>query len=136
MELSLKRLMFNDTSTIGRLRNEDKIICWTLEDKVREIEGEPVETWKVPGQTAVPYGQYKVTITPSERFGRDMPYLNDVPGFTGIRIHPGNTDKDTEGCILVGAGVDNDGLVNSRLAFGWVLDLLQSAKDDVWLTIQ
>lgn len=57
---------------------------------------------KVYGQTAIPTGEYQITITYSNRFKKLMPLLNNVPGFAGIRIHTGNTDKDSDGCILVG----------------------------------
>ena len=74
---------------------------WVLEDQVREVVGEPVSEWKVPGKTAIPAGRYKVLITFSNRFQKLMPQLMDVPGFTGVRIHAGNTAADTEGCLLL-----------------------------------
>jgi hypothetical protein len=61
-------------------------MCWTCEDEVREVPGQPVATWKVPGKTAIPAGIYEVDITMSQRFGRDLPVLLAVPGFTGVRI--------------------------------------------------
>lgn len=76
--------------------------CFGLEDQMRERSGTPVTSWKVAGQTAIPAGEYALVITPSARFKRRLPLLVDVPGFTGIRIHPGNTIADTEGCLLPG----------------------------------
>lgn len=75
---------------------------YSLEDVVREVEGQPVSAWKVPGKTAIPSGRYRLAWTMSSRFKREMFLLLDVPGFAGVRIHAGNTDKDTEGCILLG----------------------------------
>ncbi len=94
--------------------------CHTLEDEDREIEdgGE-----KVPGQTAIPLGIYPVVIDMSTRFQRPMLHVLDVPQFSGIRIHAGNTTADTEGCVLVGQQVHDDGtLLFSRVA----LDALQA----------
>lgn len=102
--------------TIGSLYVDGVWQCWTLEDQIREVEGVPVETWKVKSQTAIPAGPYAVRVTQSVRFGRALPELVDVPGFTGIRIHPGNTDKDTEGCILCGAVRVAGALQQSALA--------------------
>ena len=76
-------------------------VCWTLEDVVREVAGKPVAEWKVHGRTAIPAGTYSVVLTPSARFRRMLPLLERVPGFSGVRIHGGNTADDTEGCILV-----------------------------------
>jgi hypothetical protein len=62
-------------------------------------------------------GTYAVRLTMSPRFGRILPLLIDVPGFDGVRIHPGNTAADTEGCLLVGTGRTEDTITGSRDAF-------------------
>jgi hypothetical protein len=83
----------------------------------------------VPGETAIPYGTYGVIINWSPRFNRPLPLLLEVPDFSGIRIHPGNTAKDTEGCILVGDGfsADHKAVLNSRVTFNKLFPLLQEA---------
>jgi hypothetical protein len=89
---------------------------YTVEDKYRQIAGVPVEQWKVKGATAIPTGTYRVIINHSNRFKRMMPQLLDVKGFEGIRIHAGNTEKDTEGCLIVGTHRIKNGVANSRYA--------------------
>jgi len=76
--------------------------CFGLEDAIREQPGQPVRAWKVPGRTAIPAGRYDLVITHSTRFKQRLPLLLEVPGFEGIRIHPGNTIEDTAGCLLPG----------------------------------
>ncbi len=109
MNLILKRKWLDDISTIGELWAYDKFFCYTLEDKVRMA--------KIPGKTAIPFDSYPVTITFSPKFNKPMPLINCVPNFEGVRIHPGNTDADTEGCILVGDDRDADFIGQSRAAF-------------------
>jgi len=99
------------TCTMGKLFVNGVFECYTLEDVVRP-NGE-----KVAGDTAIPYGEYDVVITFSNRFQRDMPLLIGVPNFSGIRIHPGNTTEDTHGCLLVGQSRDSTAVHNSRLAY-------------------
>ncbi len=130
MNLVLKRVHQGGDFTIGKLYDStsfgDKFICYTLEDKVRQVENQPVEQWKVQNQTAIPRGTYPVTITLSNRFKVNLPLLGNVPGFTGIRIHSGNSSKDTEGCILVGSSWDgkSNWIGTSKLALGQLMDLL------------
>ena len=83
---------------------------------------------KVPGKTAIPEGTYNVDITFSERFQRNMPLVENVPGYAGIRIHPGNYPVDTEGCLLPGTTHDSADFVgNSRIAFEALYPKLQAA---------
>jgi hypothetical protein len=104
-------------TTLGCLFLDGRFLCFTLEDQIREVDGQPVATWKVPGSTAIPAGRYTVVITQSHRFQRRLPLLLDVEGFSGIRIHPGNVIADTSGCLLVGNDRADDRVRQSRLAF-------------------
>ena len=105
MDLTLYRTLLTPDYTLGRLFVDGLYECWTLEDQVRPA-GE-----KVKGATAIPAGTYKVTIDLSHRFGKMMMHVLDVPNFDGIRIHSGNTTRDTEGCILVGYDRRGDGTI-------------------------
>ena len=129
MKLSLIRKVFTDKSTIGTLQIDDGVSMFTLEDKNRTLESGGV---KVPGATAIPRGSYKVTIDFSNRFQRDMLHVLDVPQFDGIRMHSGNTDVDTEGCILVGGNKGLDVISNSKVTLNQLFLLVQDAiaKDE------
>lgn len=130
MELRLVREHFTETSTIGRLFVDNVFECYTLEDRVRPV--------KVKGTTAIDKGRYEVVVTFSNRFRKKMPLLVDVPNFAGVRIHAGNTHKDTEGCILVGTSRAVDFIGGSKLAYVALLPKLQRACDagKVYLEIQ
>jgi hypothetical protein len=94
MHLLLNREYLKDKYTIGTLYIDGVYLCETIEDKVREK--------KVYGETAIPYGVYIVSLTMSYKFKRVLPLIQNVPNFTGIRIHRGNTADDSHGCILPG----------------------------------
>jgi Family of unknown function (DUF5675) len=133
MKLELIRTMCGATCTIGDLYVDGVRQCYTLEDVVRP-DGE-----KVYGETAIPYGRYRVRITFSNRFQRDLPLLLDVPNFDGIRIHPGNTAADTHGCLLVGMDKSGDTITNSRVAFAGVFADIRDAierGEEVWVEIK
>ena len=119
MKLELKRMFFKDTYTIGQLFVDGQYFCDTLEDVPRAV--------KVQNETCIPTGDYQVSIDFSNRFQRDMPHVLDVPGFDGIRIHSGNTDKDTDGCILVGQNKIKGEVINSRDTFNKLFPLMQNA---------
>ena len=106
MELVVNRLISTEISTLGTLTADGEFVCHTLEDVVREVVGEPVESWKIFGQTAIPAGTYRVTLENSPHFGPDTMTINDVPGYAGVRIHGGNRAEDTEGCLILGNAVD------------------------------
>ena len=122
MQLKLIRTEFNNACTIGELLVDGKHECWTLEDVVRP------DGVKVYGETAIPFGTYSIDITPSPRFKRELPLLVGVDNFVGIRIHPGNTASDTEGCILVGQGKGQNCILSSRAAFDALFAKLMAAK--------
>jgi len=114
MELLLKRIAKRETYTIGHLYRKltgDKLeyLCDTLEDRWRDLNKEP----KVYGQTAIPEGRYEIKMIWWPKHNKEVPILLNVPYFEGILIHGGTTDKDTEGCVLVGENRVIGKLVNS-----------------------
>lgn len=134
MELTLNRIFLGSSATIGELLINDKHLCDTLEDRVRP-EGE-----KVYGKTAIPEGTYEVKLTHSPRFKKILPEILNVPNFSGIRIHTGNSSKDTEGCILVGTwdGEKEDWVGSSKIAFDELMTLLEEAtnnKEKITITV-
>jgi hypothetical protein len=122
MLIEVKRLEFKDTHTVGKLYINGVYECFTLEDAVRNGT-------KIIGKTAIPIGTYKVIIDASTRFKQDMPHILNVPDFTGVRIHAGNTSADTEGCILVGTSWNGkDFIGNSKIAYKKFFDKLKQNK--------
>jgi hypothetical protein len=106
---------------------DNAFFCYTLEDKDRNLETNP--EGKVYGKSAIPRGTYQVIVDYSQRFKKLMPRLIDVPGFSGVRIHPGNYAADTDGCILVGIGTGRDVLFNSRAAYEKMMQKFEAALD-------
>lgn len=129
MNLKVLRTTFTNRSTIGELYVDDAFECFTLEDMVRPV--------KVPGMTAIPAGVYVVSVSFSNRFRRLLPEVHNVPNYTGVRIHPGNTDADTEGCILVGKTKAKDFIGNSRAAFDRLFARIQAAaqREKIFLEV-
>ncbi len=144
----MERIAKRKAYTIGRLSirqqvddeylagYENKYFCDTLEPTWRDYEH---GAYKVKGRSAIPEGRYAVVISYSPKFKQWLPILLGVPKFEGIRIHAGNTAKDTEGCILVGKNREVGKVLDSRK---WLYELKQKiveAKDRgeaVWLTIK
>lgn len=127
MKLKLIRDTHNPKQTLGKLFIDGKFETYTCEDPEREVAGQPVSAWKIPGQTAIPRGTYRVQITLSPKYKRLMPVLVNVPGFDGIRIHSGNTADDSEGCILLGDIRFATYIGASRIAVARVQDKIDSA---------
>ena len=122
MLIEVKRFEFKDTYTVGKMYIDNIYECYTLEDVVRKGA-------KVNGQTAIPTGTYNVIINHSNRFNRDLPLLENVPNFTGVRIHSGNTSADTDGCILLGTTWSGQDFIgNSKVAYKKFFEKLQKAK--------
>ena len=142
MNLLLKRTECGKVSTLGQLFVNGVFECFVLEDEDRQLEQEG--TTKVAGKTCIPRGKYAVILTMSQRFQKVLPLLVEVPGFLGVRIHPGNHIEDTEGCLLPGTSfsTDADGkhtVNNSREAFRRLLTMIETAIDSqnehVWITV-
>ena len=112
MKLKLVRSKGNAKSVEGKLYIDGVFECYTLEDTDRRLESGGA---KIQDNTAIPRGIYEIAWSHSNHFGKDMPELLSVPQFAGVRIHGGNSDKDTEGCIIVGAvnASDNDDWISS-----------------------
>jgi hypothetical protein len=127
MNIKVKRLHRTENSTIGELFIDGKFECYTLEDKERDV--------KIKNETAIPKGTYKVIINMSNRFKKLLPLLIEVPGFEGVRIHPGNSNHDTEGCILVGQARSRDYITKSRRAFEDLFSKMKLAKS-ITITIE
>ena len=130
MKLEVKREVSNDVCTVGALYVNDVFKFFTLEDPVRDV--------KIMHETAIPAGEYRVDISFSNRFKRDLPILLNVPGFTGIRIHPGNTAADTSGCILVGMTKGYNVINYSRVAFDTLYEMILTAHmngEALWIKV-
>lgn len=138
VEWRIERYDFRVGKTFGRLLIDGKQVCDVLEDCDRSLRQDmptdEIAKRKVPGFTAIPHGRYRVDFAYSPRFERDMMTIHDVPGFVGVRIHAGNTERDTEGCPLLGVR-NGEILKNSRKTVEHVEDMLRQAGGKAILTI-
>ena len=131
MEIKLIRESFGDTFTEGKLLIDNVFECYTVEDTDRKMEEDL--TRKVNGKTAIPKGEYEVVLSMSNRFQKILPEVLNVPGFTGIRIHSGNSSVDTEGCIILGSvndKLDDDWIGGSKIALTQFMAKLETAKEN------
>lgn len=139
MNITLKRINLTETYTEGKLFLNGKYFADTIEDKVRDLNKDgKLDTQKVYGKTAIPYGTYKVTMSWSNKFQKTLPEVKNVPEFSGIRIHSGNSADDSLGCILVGQKTKNGWISNSRVTCSKLYNEIQIAinkKENVTLTI-
>ena len=133
MKLKLVRGKATAAAVEGKLYVNDVFECYTVEDRPRDK--------KVYGMTGIPTGVYEVVVTMSNRFKKRLPLLIGVPGFEGIRIHSGNSSKDSEGCIIVGSvnnRTDDDWVGASKVAMQRLLPKIEDAiavKEKVTLEI-
>lgn len=144
MELVIDRKWKTPTYTISNLTINGEWFCNVLEDKDRNLDNsmtiaEIVKT-KVPSSTAIPRGTYEITLDVySPKFGETyfykklcngkLPRLLNVKGFEGVLIHSGNTDKDTNGCLLVGYNTEKGKVLNSQDTFRKLYNKLLEAKN-------
>lgn len=125
--------MFREPSvggaTLSKLFFGEAFLCDILEDEVREVPGVPVSEWKIHGVTAIPSGVYEITAEDSPRFGPSTLTVNNVSGFSGVRIHAGNKSEDTEGCLLPGTRNTVCTVVASRAALSYLRNIVMTVLD-------
>lgn len=142
MNIILDRIAKKSKYTIGKLYIDGEYFCDTIEDTDRGLTqtmtDAQIKSKKVYGQTAIPTGTYKVIISYSNKFKRQMPLLLNVPGFLGIRIHSGNTEKDTEGCLIVGKNKVVGKVIESKDTYNKLFSMLCEAnkKEAIKITIK
>ena len=142
MNITLNRIAKKSKYTIGKLYIDGEYFCDTIEDTDRGLTqtmtDAQIKSKKVYGQTAIPTGTYRVIINYSNKFKRQMPLLLNVPGFLGIRIHSGNTEKDTEGCLIVGKNKVVGKVIESKDTYNKLFSMLCEAnkKEAIKITIK
>lgn len=114
MKVTVKRTFKGAEYTIGKLYIDGQYFCDTLEDTVRKV--------KIAGKTAIPAGTYKVKKTMSPRFKKILPEILNVPNFSGVRIHAGNTAADTDGCLLLGLNKAKGQVLCSQNTMAFFMD--------------
>ena len=127
MKIKVDRIYKGESYTIGKMYLNGEYFCDTLEDAIRPV--------KIPNETAIPAGTYKVEVTYSPRFKRNLPLLIDVPNYTGIRIHNGSNKDHTSGCILVGFNTSKGILSDSRKISDQLTEKLKSLSEPIEIEI-
>lgn len=136
--------------TIGKLYIDGQWFSDTLEDRDRgltmDMSIEQIRQKKIYGNTAIPTGTYTIdmnTISPkfkdrswAKSYEGKIPRLKNVPGYDGVLIHPGNTSKDTSGCILVGKNTVKGMVTSSQDTFRALMDMLTKAEEPIIITIE
>lgn len=140
MRITVERIANRPTYCIGRLYIDGVYFCDTLEDTDRGLNDtmpeEEISKIKIHGQTAIPIGIYKCILNYSPKFKKVMPLLLNVKGYSGIRIHSGNTDKETLGCILVGENKVVGKVINSRVKYEALYKRFMQNKGEVIVEIK
>lgn len=149
MKLLLKRIAKMEKYTIGKLYINGEYFSDTLEDTdrglVSSMSSNQIAKVKIYGKTAIPTGTYTVdmnTVSPrfknrswAQPYGGKVPRLQNVPGYDGVLIHPGNTADDTSGCILVGKNKVKGQVIESQNTFHSLMSILKGDKD-ITITIE
>lgn len=148
MEIRIDRAWKKRNYTISRVFVDGKRFgdgrkwCNALEDTDRgltsDMKVDEILSVKIKGQTAIPTGRYLIDMTYSPKFKRIMPHVCAVKGFTGVRLHPGNSNKDTDGCVLFGENDRIGWLSRSRYWTERLTALIDSELrrgNDVWLIV-
>ena len=137
IKLILQRDVMTHDFTLGRLIVNGATYGYTCEDTDRLLEENPGA--KIKGKTAIPRGLYRMMTSMSQRFGRLMPEVKGVPGYSGVRIHSGNTAADTEGCPLLGSTRTATGVIHCAEINQSLIDMLvagEARADTFWLEVK
>lgn len=129
MEITLNRTHIHKQATFGELLLNDHFFCYTIEDLTRPV--------KVKHETAIPAGRYRVIINMSPSFKRELPLLLNVPNFSGIRIHNGNSEDDSSGCIIVGSTKTETQVLHSKATLERLMIELKRfiRKEPIYITV-
>ena len=150
MKLELIRRYCGNGYTIGTLLVDGVKFCDTLEPTDRGLTSsmtlQEIKANKVNGKTAIPTGIYHVdmeTVSPrlhgkswAKPYGGRVPRLQGVKAFAGVLIHPGNTNADTEGCILVGRNTEVGKLTNSKATYVKLFEMMDAANEHIIIEIR
>lgn len=154
LDILVRRVACLPNYTIGHMYVDGKFICDTLEDTDRGLTQNmslaSIIKLKKAGITAIPRGRYRVdmrTVSPKystrpkwvKYCGAIMPRILNVPGYSGVLIHTGNSPSQTEGCLLVGENKVKGGLIRSTEAFEKLYPILREADRngrEIWITIE
>lgn len=124
--------------TIGRLYVNGEFLCNTIEDVDRKLNqnmsATEIQRNKVAAETAIPTGTYAMRVTMSPKFKRELVEIQNVPGFSGIRVHRGNTEKDSAGCLIVGENTSKGRVTNSTKYELQITEMVKKA-DYAYITI-
>lgn len=142
MKIIIDRVYKYPKYTVGEVYVNGNFYCYSMEDTDRGLHVDMPMRYlrerKVYGETAIPCGTYEVIIDYSPKFKKYMPHvlfrndedkLVEVPCFSGIRIHCGNTDKDTLGCLMFGDWQGAATLVKSKPITSNLIDAIQKARN-------
>lgn len=140
MRITLIRIANKPTYCIGKLYVDGKYFCDTIEDTDRglsdEMDEKEILKKKVKGETAIPTGIYHVYLTYSPKYKKQMPLIDNIKGYSGIRIHSGNTSKDTEGCLIVGKNTKVGMVTESRKMYNALFRMLVATDSKIIIDIQ
>lgn len=140
MRLTVLRIANKPTYTIGKLYIDGCYFSDVLEDTDRGLDDsmsvDEILKKKIKGQTAIPTGTYPVKITYSPKYKKNMPLIENVKGYSGIRIHSGNTHKDTEGCLLTGKNKEVGKVLESRKTYNALFKILSETKEHIIIDIR
>lgn len=140
MRITLMRIANRPTYCIGKLYIDGVYFCDTIEDTDRGLDDSMTEAEikkrKIKGETAIPTGLYNLYITWSPKYKKPMPLVDNVKGYSGIRIHSGNTAKDTEGCLIVGKNKEVGKVLESRVTYNALFKILNETNEKIIIEIR